>query len=180
MLHIFAVIIIIATIICPSYAAINAQQQSKILESETLEIGAIAGKVYALPLDLSGPKPLANATVYLIGGSIGNGFAFVYKQTTSDSNGVYGFNNLPLGRYIVLALKPGAYLPGFRTVKLTNLRPIRSNVNLFLIQLSGSMNAEYISEAMTMIPEDQQVLLQECLIENVQTQDGSLTMITFP
>ena len=173
--YIFSFVLVIALLSCPGLTALTLQQQSVSIEEETGAIGRIAGKVYGLPLDLSGPEPVPNATVYLIGGTIQLGFAFVFKQTTSDMFGNYDFNNLPIGRYVVLAMKPGTYLPGFRHVKLTTFWPQRLNVNIFLIRIGGgeSMSItydEYVSEAMTMIPHDQQVILQESSIEEILPQ----------
>lgn len=171
---------LISLIFCPGVIALDFGQQSEILDEEVVGSGIIAGRVYGLPLDLSGPIRLADAKVILISVDLEGNFGFVYAMATSDSQGYYYFNGVPLNRYAILAIKSG-YIPAFRTIKLTWLRPLRFNVNLYMIQMGGATEGyyKYVSQAMEMIPEDQQVLFNGFCIEELQTQNGLFTQITF-
>jgi hypothetical protein len=172
-----AVAIIIGLFIIPSVAALDFTQQSGTLETELMNYGIISGIVRGLPLDMSGPQRLGDAKIILIHLDLEN-FGFVYKMATSGSNGYYYFNQLPINRYAILAIKPG-YLPAFRTVKLTGLRPFRHNIHLYMIQTGGATKGyqEYLEHAMEIIPEDQTVLFNGYSTELVQTQNGLLTYI---
>lgn len=156
--------LMIATIACTSFTAIAAHQQQMNFQKMTIGSVSVSGTVYGLPLDLSGPIPLADAQVFIGGGKLKDGITFAIAGTTTNQNGYYQFENIPIGTYIVLARKPGEYFPGFRLVTLTEGNPVKHNVDIYLIHrlglIGGDGGNQYMSTVMTMIPEGQHVLFE--------------------
>lgn len=102
---------------------------------------SISGTIYGLPLNGTGPVPVEDARVVLIGGKIIGGITFALdKSAPTNTNGYYAFSDIPIGVFLVLARKPGEYLPSFRFVRLTSSQPVKQNQDISMIRIRGGGN----------------------------------------
>ena len=152
----------------PAFTALVAQPkvtfqqttvQKMIVSTSTV---SISGTVYGLPLDGTGAVPVEGAQVVIIGGKIIGGITFAFqKSTPTNANGYYSFSDIPIGLYLVVARKPGEYLPGFRFVRLTSSQPVKNNQDISMIRMGGGNNSQDISLYINTISADEQILLQQ-------------------
>jgi hypothetical protein len=113
---------------------------------------SISGTIYGLPLDGTGPVPVKDAQVAIIGGKIIGGITFALeKSIPTNANGYYSFSDIPIGLFFVLARKPGAYLPSFRLVRLTSSLPVKQNQDINMIRIGGG-NTSQIQIMTTLLP----------------------------
>ncbi len=142
-------------------AAQNPQQQQAIRIVPQPGVVSVSGIVYGFPLNGTGPITLADAQVFIGGGKLIQGITFALKSTTTNQNGYYQFENMPIGTYLILARKPGEYLPGFRLVILTEANPIKTNVDVYLLHKIFGNTQQLMEQGMALLPEGQGVLFQE-------------------
>jgi len=140
-------------------AAINKQQQI-IMEPQQGTV-SVSGNVYGFPLNGTGPQILAGAEVYIGGGRLKNGLVFAFKSTTTDQNGYYQFEDMPIGTYLILARKPPNYLPGFRLLILTENNPVKHNVDVYLLHKLFGGNQQLMMLGLSLIPEGQDVSFED-------------------
>ena len=95
---------------------------------------SISGNVYGFPLNGSGSVPLPDAKITIIGGKLIGGIHFAIKQTTTNGNGNYEFENIPIGVYLIIARKAAGYMMGFRLVLLTENNPIKQNADIYCLR----------------------------------------------
>jgi hypothetical protein len=108
-----------------------------------------------------GAVPIQGANVTIIGGKIIGGITFAFqKSTPTNANGYYSFSDVPIGLFLVIARKPGEYLPGFRFVRLTPSQPVKHNQDIHMIYIGGN-SSESMSEYIMTLSTDEQVLLQQ-------------------
>jgi hypothetical protein len=97
---------------------------------------SISGTIYGLPLDGTGPAPVEDAKVLLIGGKLIGGITFALERSSpTNENGYYAFSDIPIGIFFLLARKPGEYLPSFRIVRLTSSQPTKQNQDITMIRI---------------------------------------------
>ena len=104
---------------------------------------SISGTIYGLPLDGTGPKPVEGAKVALMGGKLIGGLTFaIEKSLPTNATGYYSFSDIPIGVFLLLARKPGEYLPSFRVVRLTASQPMKQNQDINLIRIGGGNSSK--------------------------------------
>jgi len=104
---------------------------------------SISGTVYGLPLDGTGPVPVEGAQVVLVGGKIIGGITFALeKSLPTNADGSYSFSDIPIGIFLMLARKPGEYLPSFRFVRLTSSQPVKQNQDINMIRIGGGNTSQ--------------------------------------
>jgi len=161
-------VLLCVVIASPTFTALVAQPkvtlqqttvQKMVVSTSTISVD---GTVYGLPLDGTGAKPVADAQVFLIGGKLIGGINFaIRKGTPTNANGYYSFSDIPMGLFLVIARKPGEYLPGIRFVRLTSSQPVKHNQDITMIRIGGGNGSQSISEYMITLSADEQVLLQQ-------------------
>jgi len=113
---------------------------------------SISGTVYGLPLDGTGPVPVEGAQVVLVGGKLVGGITFALeKSLPTNAAGYYSFSDIPIGIFLMLARKPGEYLPSFRFVRLTSSQPMKQNQDINMIRIGGG-NTSQMQVATTHLP----------------------------
>jgi hypothetical protein len=167
-LSIFVLVLMCVVVVSPSFIAMVAQpkvtfqqttMQNIVVSTSTV---SISGTVYGLPLDGTGAVPVEGAQVVIIGGKIIGGITFAFqKSTPTNANGYYAFSDIPIGLYLVVARKPGEYLPGFRFVRLTSSQPVKNNQDISMIRMGGGNSSQDISLYINTISADEQILLQQ-------------------
>jgi len=165
----FVLIFLCIIVVSPSFAALVAQPklsfQQTTVKKVVMSVSTISvdGTVYGLPLDGTGAVPVEGASVVIIGGKIIGGINFAFqKSTPTNANGYYSFSDIPIGLYLVIARKPGEYLPGLRFVRLTASQPVKHNQDITMIRSGGGSNgSQSISEYMMTLSTDEQLLLQQ-------------------
>ncbi len=165
-LTLLVVALMLGTVLGTGVSALAVNQQNMNLQMKSTTTVSVSGTVFGFPLTGSGPITLADAEVYIGGGKLKDGITFAFQKTISDQNGEYQFVDIPLGTYLVMARKPGEYLPGFRLVILTEQNPVKHSVDLYLIhKLFGGGGSfqyqQYVATVMEMIPEGQEVMLED-------------------
>jgi hypothetical protein len=114
---------------------------------------SISGTIYGLPLDGTGPVPVEGAQVVLIGGKLVGGITFALeKSLPTNADGYYFFSDIPIGIFLMLARKPGEYLPSFRFVRLTSSQPMKQNQDINMIRIGGG-NFSQMQVATTPLPD---------------------------
>ena len=131
------VALLIVTIITFSGLSVTAAQSNvfqKQVETES-EPGTISvsGNVYGFPLNGSGPVALSDAKMTIIGGKLIGGIHFAIKQTTTNGNGNYEFENIPIGTYLIIARKATGFMMSFRLVLLTENNPVKQNADIYCL-----------------------------------------------
>jgi len=122
---------------------------------------SISGTIYGLPLDGTGPVPVEAAQVVLVGGKIIGGITFALeKSIPTNVNGYYSFSDIPIGIFLLLARKPGEYLPSFRFVRLTSSQPVKQNQDINLIRIGGGNNSQVIHQYLNILLAHKQILIQ--------------------
>lgn len=124
--------------------------------------GVISGEV---GYDLSGMKtaeeglPAKEVSMLLMGRTD----SLIYRHTKTDSIGLYQFNDVPEGDYIILVDIPGLPMDGFRTVEIT-----KENKEL--------TNQDYLVESTKIRPTDVDIILPifDVAINLIPTQDALL------
>lgn len=173
----------------PSFSALIAQpkmtlQQTKVkmmvVSTSTISVD---GTVYGLPLDGTGAVPVEGANVIIVGGKIIGGINFAFqKSAPTNANGYYSFSDVPIGFYLVVARKPGEYLPGFRFVRLTSSQPVKHNQDINMIRIGGGNDSQSMSEYMITLSIDEQILLQQYMntlsVEEQVLMQQSMSMMT--
>jgi len=158
-LTLFFASLIIAIITLSGFTTLAAQNpQQKVINEPQPGIVSVSGTVFGFPLDGSGPKIIPNASVYIGGGKLKDGIHFALKSTTTNEDGYYQFENMPIGIYLVMAFKQGQYLPGFRIVILTELIPIKHNADIYLLHKLFGGSQQLMMQGMELLPEGQEVL----------------------
>jgi len=186
----FILIFMCIVVASPSFSALIAQpkmalQQTKVkmmvVSTSTISVD---GTVYGLPLDGTGAVPVEGANVLIVGGRIIGGINFAFqKSAPTNANGYYSFSDVPIGFYLVVARKPGEYLPGFRFVRLTSSQPIKHNQDINMIRTGGGNGSQSMSECMITLSTDEQMLLQQYMNtlpaeEQVLMQQSMNMMVT--
>lgn len=164
----FILFFICVVVASPSFVALTAQPKMTFQQTTVQKIVmvpstiSVSGTVYGLPLDGTGAVPVEGANVLIVGGKIIGGINFAFqKSTPTNANGYYSFSDVPIGLYLVVARKPGEYLPGFRFVRLTSSQPIKHNQDITMIRTGGGNDSKSIvSEYMSTLSTDEQSLLQ--------------------
>lgn len=146
---ILTIVLILSCIalLSPSFSALFIEQNMTLQQTTETKmvvstIGiSISGTVYGLPLNGTGAVPVEGAKVFIIGGKIIGGINFAFQKSAPTSpNGYYSFSDVPIGLFLVIARKPGEYLPGFRFVRLTSSQPIKHNQDIHMIRM-GNVNS---------------------------------------
>lgn len=177
----FFLVLMCVVVASPAFTALVAQpkvtfqqttMQKMIVSTSTV---SVSGTVYGLPLDGTGAVPVEGAQVVLIGGKIIGGITFAFeKSTPTNANGYYSLSDIPLGLFLVVARKPGEYLPGFRFVRLTSSQPVKNNQDISMIRMGGGNNSQDISLYINTISADEQILLQQYM--NTQPVNEQILM----
>jgi hypothetical protein len=177
----FFLVLMCVVVASPAFTALVAQPkvtfqqttvQKMIVSTSTV---SVSGTVYGLPLDGTGAVPVEGAQVVLIGGKIIGGITFAFeKSTPTNANGYYSLSDIPLGLFLVVARKPGEYLPGFRFVRLTSSQPVKNNQDISMIRMGGGNNSQDISLYINTISADEQILLQQYM--NTQPVNEQILM----
>jgi len=161
-------ILLCVVVASPSFTALVAQPKATMQQTTVQKVVmstntiSVDGTVYGLPLDGTGPVPVEGANVVIIGGKIIGGITFAFqKSTPTNANGYYSFSDIPIGLYLVVARKPGEYLPGFRFVRLTPSQPVKHNQDINMIRIGGGNGSQDMSQYMNTISADEQILLQQ-------------------
>ena len=181
----FFICVVVAS---PSFVALTAQPKMTFQQTTVQKIVmvpstiSVSGTVYGLPLDGTGAVPVEGANVLIVGGKIIGGINFAFqKSAPTNANGYYSFSDVPVGLYLVIARKPGEYLPGVRIVRLTPSQPIKLNQDIHMIRIGGGDDSQDFSQYMITLQADEQVLLQQytntlSLNEQILMQQGISTI----
>jgi len=184
----FILFFICVVVASPSFVALTAQPKMTFQQTTVQKIVmvpstiSVSGTVYGLPLDGTGAVPVEGANVLIVGGKIIGGINFAFqKSAPTNANGYYSFSDVPVGLYLVIARKPGEYLPGVRIVRLTPSQPIKLNQDIHMIRIGGGDDSQDFSQYMITLQADEQVLLQQytntlSLNEQILMQQGISTI----
>jgi len=184
----FILFFICVVVASPSFVALTAQPKMTFQQTTVQKIVmvpstiSVSGTVYGLPLDGTGAVPVEGANVLIVGGKIIGGINFAFqKSAPTNANGYYSFSDVPVGLYLVIARKPGEYLPGVRIVRLTPSQPIKLNQDIHMIRIGGGNDSQDFSQYMITLQADEQVLLQQytntlSLNEQILMQQGISTI----
>lgn len=182
----FFLVLMCVVVASPTFTALVAQPkltlqqttvQKMVVSTSTI---SVSGIVSGFP----GADPVEGANVSIIGGKIIGGINFAFRKSIpTNANGYYSFSDIPIGLFLVIARKPGEYLPGFRFVRLTPSHPTKIDQDIIMIRIGGGNSSQSISEYMITLSADEQILLQQYMNtlpvnEQVLMQQSMSTMLT--
>jgi len=167
-LSISILIFMCIVVVSPSFTALVDQPKLTLQQTTVTKMMvsvstiSVDGTVYGLPLNGTGAVTVEGANVLIIGGKIIGGINFAIQTSIpTNSNGYYSFSDIPIGLYLVIARKPGEYLPGMRFVRLTSSQPVKHNQDITMIRMGGGSSSQSMNEYMITLSVDEQMLLQQ-------------------